>query len=508
LGAGQVKVWDLQGKRLERTFTALTSLFASLAFSGDGRRLAWGEGLAVAELDLTAPAAPRKFLGHRLDVHAVAYGPDGRFLVSTGDDKTIRFWEVASGRELFALRGHSDSVIRLACSADGKRLASGTGNLFSRTAEVKLWDAADPVADTRRAVPGAVTFYDLSPDGRRAALLTVALGFGATAPPPTQVLDTAGQGAPVPLQSPNRHLPPSPGAFSHDGSLYAVYLRGNAGWSVVIFDTQTGKVRADWPLPKQDGPGNELPGLAFDADARRLALVWVAGTRPGDKPAETKVCVRVLDVASGNVVREMRQPVFAGSPPVGRDAGYLVLATAFHGRLATAVVRLSVSDPNVSRSEVVVWDPETGECLRTHALDTVVAGLAFDRAGAQLVATGGDAREGRAVVWDETTGKELLALRGHSRQIIAATFGADGKRLVTAGGDGLVKLWDFPSGREVLTLGGHARPVTAVTFTPDGRRLVSATGLEMLEMVYMAGGVRGSLKVPAELKVWDAGISP
>jgi WD40 repeat protein len=507
-GAGQVKVWDLEEKRLERTFTAMSSLFASLAFSGDGRRLAWGEGLAVAELDLTAPAAPRKFLGHRLDVHAVAYGPDGRFLVSTSDDKTIRFWEVASGRELFALRGHSDAVIRLACSPDGKRLASGTGNLFSRTAEVKLWDAADPVADTRRAAPGAMTFYVLSPDGRRAALSTVPLDFGATQPA-TQLLDTAAKGAPVPLQSPNLHMPPLPGAFSADGSLYAVYVRGNPDWSAVIFDTRTGKVRTNIPLPKQDGPGNELPSLAFDPDARRLALVWVAGARPGGKPAEPKVCAHVLDVESGKVLREFNQPIFGGTP-VGweRDAGYLVLATAYHGRLAAAVVRLSLADPNVSRSEVVIWDPETGEYVRTHALDTVVAGLAFDRAGGQLVATGGDAREGRAVVWDVASGKEVLALRGHSRRIIAATFGADGKRLVTAGGDGLVKFWDFPSGREVLTLGGHARPVTAVAFTPDGRRLVSATGLEMLEMVYMAGGVRGSLKVPAEIKVWDAGTSP
>jgi WD40 repeat protein len=507
-GAGQVKVWDLEGKRLERTLTATTSLFASLAFSGDGCRLAWGEGLAVAELDLASAAPSRKFVGHRLDVHAAAYGPDGR-LYSTGDDKTIRCWEVASGRELFALRGHSDAVIRLACSPDGKRLVSGTGNLFSRTAEVKLWDAADPVADTRRAAPGAMTFYALSPDGQRAALSTVLLDFGATQPPPTRVLDIAGQGAPVPLRSPNLQPPLSPGAFSRDGSLYAVYVRGNPDWSVVIFDTRTGQVRTNIPLPKQDGPGNELPGLAFDPDARRLALVWVTGALPGGKPAEPKVCVRVLDAESGKVVREMQRPVFAGTP-VGweRDAGYLVLATAFHGRLAAAVVRLSLADPNVSRSEVVIWDPEKGEYVSTHALDTVVAGLAFDPAGARLVAAGGDAREGRAVVWDVASGQEVLTLRGHSRRIIAATFGAGGKRLVTAGGDGLVKLWDFPSGREVLTLGGHARPVTAVTFTPDGRRLVSATGLEMLEMVYMAGGVRGSLKVPAELKVWDAGTSP
>jgi WD40 repeat protein/tRNA A-37 threonylcarbamoyl transferase component Bud32 len=508
-GAGQVKVWDLGERRLERTFTATAALLGSLAFSGDGRRLAWGEGLSVAELDLTAAGPPRKFSGHRLDVYAVTYGPGDRLLYSAGGDKSIRCWDVAGARELFALRGHGDAIIRLACRPDGKGLASGTGNYLARTAEVKLWDAADPVADTLRAAPGAVTAYVVSPDGRRAALTTLALDPGATRTP-RQLLDTSGEGAPVPLQSPNPHVPLTPGAFSRDGSLYAAYVRGNDGLSAVIFDTQTGKVRTSWPLPKQQGLGTSLLSLAFDPDARRLALVWVvAGAQPGEKPVEPKVRVHIFDVASGAVLRDFQQAVFADTPGNwGQNAGYLVLSTAFHGQLAAAVVRLSINDPNVSRSEVVIWDPETGKVVRNHALDTIVAGLAFDRTGGQLVAVGGDTREGRAWVWDVATGKEVLAVRGHSRRMLAATFDPDGKRLVTAGGDGLVKFWDFQSGREVLTLSGHARPVTSLTFSPDGRRLISATGLEMLEMVYLTGGVPGSVKIPAEVKIWDAGLPP
>jgi WD40 repeat protein len=92
--------------------------------------------------------------------------------------------------------------------------------------------------------------------------------------------------------------------------------------------------------------------------------------------------------------------------------------------------------------------------------------------------------------------------------MLAVAFSPDGKRLATGAGDGLVKLWDRPTGREVLTLSGHARGVTSLGFSADGRRLVSATGLDVMELFLLMAGLPGNAKIPAEIKVWDAGPSP
>ena len=46
---------------------------------------------------------------------------DGRLAVSASDDKTLKVWDVESGRELRTLEGHSDSVHGVAVSGDGRR---------------------------------------------------------------------------------------------------------------------------------------------------------------------------------------------------------------------------------------------------------------------------------------------------------------------------------------------------------------------------------------------------
>jgi hypothetical protein len=69
----------------------------------------------------------RTLSGHTDEVTSVAFSPNGTLLAS-GSRKTIKLWDLATGREVRTLNGHTDWVDSVAFSPDGKLLASGSND--------------------------------------------------------------------------------------------------------------------------------------------------------------------------------------------------------------------------------------------------------------------------------------------------------------------------------------------------------------------------------------------
>ncbi len=108
----------------------------------------------------------REFKGHTDGVLAVAVSEDGKGLFTAGGDKDpeIRMWDVASGAEVKRFRGHTKGATCLAVSQDGKRLLSGGGDNVVRLWNVTTSQEMLKFEDHTAAVRGVAFF----PDGRHA----------------------------------------------------------------------------------------------------------------------------------------------------------------------------------------------------------------------------------------------------------------------------------------------------------------------------------------------------
>ncbi len=145
-----------------------------VAFSPDGRLLATTDpGVMLWRVD-DGKAWRRLSAGEReSDGGPVAFSPDGRLVAARGggrDNGTVQMWEVASGREVTALRGGAGCLTGIAFSPDGRLIATGSlGNPTGGVAgKLVVWELASGKQLARvEGHRGWLLTVAFTPDGRR-----------------------------------------------------------------------------------------------------------------------------------------------------------------------------------------------------------------------------------------------------------------------------------------------------------------------------------------------------
>jgi WD40 repeat protein len=326
-------------------------------------------------LSHTPTSPPRTALytyrGHSDGVLGVAWSLDGKRIASGGGnflhpdsshDTTVQVWDAVDGSHVYTYRGHAGPVFSVAWSPDSKHIASG-----SNDTTVQVWDAVDGShVYTYRGHAGPVFSVAWSPDGKR-----IASGSNDTT---VQVWDAV------------------------DGSHVYTY-RGHADF---------------------------VNAVAWSPDGKRIA------SASGNKTISVDKTVQVWDAVDGSHVYTYRG----------------------HSDFVNAVAWSPDSKRIASAGDdrtVQVWNALDGSYIyiyRGHS--NAVLGLAWSPDGKRIVSGGGDfdgefshggGGDTTVQVWDAADGSHVYIYRGHSDLVWTVAWSPDSKRIASGSADKTVQVW-------------------------------------------------------------------
>jgi len=141
--SGELKVWNLaEGKLVCGNVESHSDTISGISFSPDGKYIATaGTDRFVKVFNMEGAVLERSFEGHTNHVLDVAWRADGFVLASAGADQVVKEWNFEQGSQKQTVKGHTKGVSSVAYMGTGEQLISSSGDQSVRIANKPLPDA-------------------------------------------------------------------------------------------------------------------------------------------------------------------------------------------------------------------------------------------------------------------------------------------------------------------------------------------------------------------------------
>jgi WD40 repeat protein len=435
----------------------------------------------------------------QLGFNNLAFAPDGKTLVTTGQDDMLRFWDPHTGKELHQISlGNRTSMgnraaAALAFAPDGKSLAVGTNAIWlldmASGRDVRTFGShrggiyATATSDGRTAYTagdeGIVVIWDLATGRERRRLaghderitsIAIFDGGRRMLTSGIHMWELTTNKELRWIRAPYAFGVSAPLALSPDERTLAVPGKDN---SVALIDLETGKERVGF-----EKHGGLPTGAAFHPDGRTL-IVWCHDHTAHVWDLRTGQKLRQFEFAELQPFAVDGQPIRPPPPPSGKGGrnGYgYAAALSPDGRLIAY---------GSYWHYLAIHEVLTGKTVR------VIDKLLPDGAGTLAFSP-----DNRTLAWsgwqqltihllELATGKERHRFEGHKRRVTSLAFSADGHTLISGSEDTTALVWDLT--------GTQSQKKGTLNFDPAWRDLAGADA----NTAYQA--MRGLAAVPADV---------
>jgi WD40 repeat protein len=453
------------GSRCLRSFEGHKDIVNSIFFSPDGRYVLSGSNDKTLKLwNVITAECLRTFEGHEGRVNSVCCSPDGRYVLSGSDDETIKLWDVATGQHIRTFKGHKGEVKIVCFSPDGSKVLSG-----SRDGTLKLWNMRTGVClKTLEKHEGGVVSACFNPNGKYILsgggdkkLKIWDIGTG-------EHIITFGQHSDIVLSV----------CFSPDGN-YALSASGGdteelfdvVPGELLLWDVLTGRL-----IKEFKGHGDVVSSACFSPNGRFvLSGSYDKTTKLWD--LETGRCIRTFEGHGAWVSAVCFSP----------DGMYALSGSYDHNLYLWSLERipatLRLAEPISSESAISSHRNFKG--LLDEAIITTDPLKRLECLSKARAIQGFERAEQGLSLWlklyvhfpriELRASWELRSFHGHKDYVNSVCFNPDGNYALSGSKDETLRLWDVRTGECLRTLKGHKWPVNSVCFSPEGRYLLSGS---------------------------------
>ena len=419
---GIIRLWDLDEEQVIRSFEGHNAPITALR----GRReefISGAEDGSLLRWNLASEEPLREFQGHSARINGIGY-LDSLAMVSVSKDRTLRVWNLPSGRQLNVLTLHPLHA------ADSLEVTASNEVLLGTWAgEIQTWKPRSRDTKPRRSLrTRSVGVPTLCMLGKDLGVSSIGYNSGIQLWSPR----TGALGATV-------HVP--------GGDVTALARFGDG---YLLCGTKGGQC-STWAIGMLGSQSVDSPPASIYSVAALDAVTAVSSSPSG--------FVNVWDLADGSLLRALK----------GHEGAVSFVCALDEGQVASS----SSTD-----STLRIWNPLTGELLRTIQSSQKPSALASFGGNLLFVAPMDPVAKDQSIqLWDVARGEKLFDLPDFPGGV-GALYPIDGRFLLIGTYNGLVLHLDISTAanRQNFSFKGHEKGV--VSLAVIDRNLIASGSLD------------------------------